>query len=219
MKNCDHYTTLFSDYIDGDLDDRARSSLRAHLAACPACAQRLNAMQAVRGSLAQLPHIKTSESFDLLLQARLRREMRQAPRRRPFPLFELNWRVPAYAAAALCLVFFGALLQRRSYSSFIAKSSDSVAMDTVRRTDLAAIEPGYLVFVELDTVNNLYRIINYGGIDNVNSLQDFRRALAQQDDNRTRTGLPNLRTAPQNRSVTMRTRQDMPQLRQAEFIF
>ncbi|MBN1464202.1 zf-HC2 domain-containing protein [candidate division KSB1 bacterium] len=214
MKNCDYYRTLFSDYIDAELDAPALSALKAHLDGCAACAQSLRDMQAVKSSLASLPPVKTSESFDLLLQARLRRETRQtAKSRRFFPFFELNWRTPAYAAAALCLIFFGSLLQRFASSSYSATSSDTATLLNALRNDIA-VEPGYMVFVELDTVNNRYRIINYAAIDNMDSRKEFQRT---GDDMRA---LPNLRDAPQNEPVLIRTSsQSRPRVRQAEFIF
>lgn len=212
MKSCDYYRTLFSGYIDADLDAPA---LQAHLEGCPACAQSLRDLQAVKRSLAMLPQVKTSESFDILLQARLRHERRQTTRRRVFPLFELNWRAPAYAAAALCLIFFGSLLQRLTYSPSTARSSDTAALVNALRNDVA-VEPGYMVFVELDTVSNRYRIINYAAIDNMDSRKEFQRRLPNDDMD----VLPSLKDAPQNKNLLIRTSsQSRPRVRQAEFVF
>jgi hypothetical protein len=53
----------------------------------------------------------------------------------------------------------------------------------------------------------------------VYSRQDLRKMLSEQNDDGMRTGLPNLKTAPQSKSLIMQTSQDIPQVRQAQFIF
>ena len=218
MKNCDHFTKLFSDYLDDDLDEPAKHSLLTHLKDCPACETKLNELKDIKRSLATLPRVKTSASFDMLLHARLRQEMRQK-RGWSFPFFEVNWRVPAFAAAAICFLFLGAFIHHMSTLQFqYSRNSNMIAIKNALDGELHHIDPGYMVFVDFDSVNNSYKIINYADLDNADSMQDFKKTT---DDITVKNNLPDLKSAPQNQTVIVQPQKQnsRPRVKQAHFVF
>jgi len=77
MRNCNRSKKLFSMYLDDLLDGHKRQQLDAHLSSCSRCREEIEQMRAVTRSLNALPKVSSSDSFDLVLQARLRQQIRQ----------------------------------------------------------------------------------------------------------------------------------------------
>jgi len=61
-------------YIDGRLKEGEQREMEKHLAACPACAVRVNEFRSVGSLLDELPMIEPSAAFDVRLQARIAAE-------------------------------------------------------------------------------------------------------------------------------------------------
>ncbi|HEY6867840.1 MAG TPA: zf-HC2 domain-containing protein [Candidatus Eisenbacteria bacterium] len=94
-----------SEYLDGELGERDRGALEAHLEGCAECADTLAALRAVAARAARAPGIAPAADLWPGIAARLK------PRRSPLRLpsfFSPGWRLsvsaPQLAAAALALV-------------------------------------------------------------------------------------------------------------------
>jgi anti-sigma factor RsiW len=61
-------------YVDGRLKENEQREMEKHLAACSACAVRVNEFRSVSGLLDELPQIEPSAAFDVRLQARIAAE-------------------------------------------------------------------------------------------------------------------------------------------------
>lgn len=193
MNNCHNYSKWFSAYIDGELAPHKRQKLDQHISTCSACAQQIYEMQQLEQNLHALPRLEISSSFDVILHAQLRKEMRREQQRTfRFPFLELNWKIPAYATAAVILVFVGIMLQRfATMSPSMTQNPNSIAyLIQESQTD-----PGHFVITKIDSSSNRFEIINYVDIDKArpSSGSTLQRARIQG-----RGTLPDLRTATQN---------------------
>ncbi|MBN1479146.1 hypothetical protein EH223_15745 [candidate division KSB1 bacterium] len=223
MKECDYHGKLFSDYLDNVLEEEIKHSLQNHLKNCPACKAKVDDLLHMKQVLAALPRVKTSASFDTVLYSRLRQEIRaQQTRRWSFPFFELNWKIPAYAVATVVLIFFGAFLQRMSYST-LENGSDTnqIAVQKVLQGEMNHVDPGYMIFVGMDTVKNTYKVMNYTKLDYAETMQEFKNTLLTSPEPISEDKLPNLKEAPQNDGLlTLRKKQiEQQKIKNAEFIF
>jgi hypothetical protein len=103
---CSEIEAALNDYVDGDLDDGARSSLESHLAGCPRCSKNLRMLQSLLERSARLPR-EVSPSVDLWPDVRngLRLRGPRSSRPRKVPVAERfsrsGWRL---AAAGILLV-------------------------------------------------------------------------------------------------------------------
>ena len=191
---------MFSDYIDKTLDIARSRQLEAHLSTCTECKNTLDDILSIKNSLASLPRISTSESFDTVMHARLRRQVRREGHRTRawrLPTFSWNFKAPAYAVLAVLLIFLGAMLQKIYNSDqYIAQGNyqfSQIQQELLQKT--SASDPGYMIIAQRDSVNNRIVIINYVDIDEIapldDSLQKRSRGLVP-----VQTSLPDLREAP-----------------------
>ena len=219
MRNCKYYSKLFSDYVDHSIDPTAQASLQQHLEDCPACKAKLQELSNMKYALASLPRVKTSDSFDVVLHANLRREMRMAqPRRWRLPFFELNWRAPAYTFAAIVLVFLGAYLQRLNSPQFsIDPNSTVIAVRNGSAGQMNYIDPGYMIFAGMDSVKNTVKIVNYPELDRARTMESYNSNFIVPEEGLLRDELPNLREAPQSQPVLLQARRQ--NMQQVEIVF
>jgi hypothetical protein len=196
MNNCHKFSNWFSEYMDGELAADKSLLLKNHLADCESCRVSFEGVTALRQNLKSLSRCKTSKSFEAVLQDRLRREQRHAPRhtfRSSF--FETYWRLPAYAAAALLFIFLGAQLQKHAYvKQFNQLNSIAYALKN------SAGEPGHLVVARIDTTNNRIRLINYVNLESAASSPAFYMTEKMLTDLR-KSNLTDLRNASKVRGT------------------
>ncbi len=227
MKNCTSYKKLFSEYVDKTLEPARSRDLEAHTASCAACKSSLDAMLSIKRSLASLPKIGASDSFDAVMRARLRQQIRREGYRTRslwrLPSFSLNFKAPAYAVLAVLLIFLGAMLQK-TYNSGPQVVKGNYQFSQVQQALLqkaGAIDPGYMVIAQRDSVNNRIVIINYVDIDEIAPLDDSLQKRTQGLIY-SKTGLPNLREAPsrQIRTSALQSNPAEPRIQYAkEYIF
>lgn len=112
-----HWTERLSEYLDGELGERDRKALEAHVAACTECATVLEDLRAVVAEAQALPDPEVSEALNAELWAGI--EPRLKPRRRWFEgLLEalvpapagrrFSFSVPQLAGAALAVAVVSA---------------------------------------------------------------------------------------------------------------
>lgn len=150
---CSKCTKHLSAFLDGEIPEALAEAVRAHVAGCPACAERLERLRALHGALDQLPTPQPSDRFDGAFARRLqaaKRDQRAAvSASRP----RWGWRLPAFAAAAgVCVVVVVAVLALRSPQP---------------RTD--APDAGD----ELELAMNLELLQDYDVVANLEALEDF----------------------------------------------
>ncbi len=114
MINCDKIAKQAFKYLEGSLTESERNEIMAHLDSCQACMARLSLARQTLAALHRLPPRKISADFDIVLHARMRHAAYQEQNFSRFPLLTWNWRVPAYAAAALVVVATGIFFQRQA---------------------------------------------------------------------------------------------------------
>lgn len=93
--------------LDGELDAANASALETHLAACPACAQRLETLKALHERLADLPPTPAPQALKGRIEAMIGRESRTAtrPQARARPGLLAGWLAAgAMTAVAASLV-------------------------------------------------------------------------------------------------------------------
>ena len=175
--------------------------------------------------MVSLPKIATSDSFDSVMHARLRQQIRfennRSRSQRFSPLFE-NLKVPAYAVVAVTLLFFGAMLQRvyDNNSSITKMDSPTLAAQQIPQNfDIA--DSGNTVVTKHDTANNRIINTNYPNIDKVTSANGalLRRSKSSLSSD---SALPDLRRAPtrQTNVRSAQTNTNRPRIQLAkEYIF
>ena len=98
-----------SDYInkflDGDLSPEELSDLESGQMKAT-----LESLKRLQVSLKNLPRVKTSDSFDAVLRARIRQEMRHSSRLQRFFSNGVGWRITGYATAASLFIGLGIVL-------------------------------------------------------------------------------------------------------------
>lgn len=223
MKECDDYNKLFSDYLEKTLDEKNRQSLQKHLASCAACKAKIDDLRNIKHILSDLPRIKTSRYFDQVLYSRIRQEKRAKQTQRwIFPFFELNWKTTVYAVAAVALVFLGAFWQRLSYTSMNNQLRiNQIAVEQVLQGEMNYIDPGYMIFVRVDSAKSTYRIINYTTLDYAETMKAFQNTRATSTVYSDESELPNLKEAPQNEGVLVlkEKQSERQQIKNAEYNF
>jgi hypothetical protein len=76
--NCTDINTQMDDFLDGRLDTAAGDEFKHHIAGCEACAAQLGEMQALLGSLQNLPVEEPSAGLERRLFGEVRRHYRQS---------------------------------------------------------------------------------------------------------------------------------------------
>jgi anti-sigma factor RsiW len=98
-----------SDYInkflDGDLSPEELPDLESDQMKAT-----LESLKRMQDSLKNLPRVKTSDSFDAVLRARIRQEMRHTSRLQRFFSNGVGWRIAGYATAASLFIGLGIVL-------------------------------------------------------------------------------------------------------------
>ncbi len=69
--DCEQFRERFSEYIDGELDERRRDALEAHLEGCPACREELEGWRRTLDAVGGLPRRAAPEGFADRVTARL----------------------------------------------------------------------------------------------------------------------------------------------------
>jgi anti-sigma factor RsiW len=105
-------------YRDGELSERAHEQVAAHLRTCPACAQEERQLARLDQLIVGLERMPLSPGFAATFWQRLEREQHATQRANWLVQWWRNWleswrMVPAFAAAAGLLVFFGYILLSR----------------------------------------------------------------------------------------------------------
>ncbi|MFQ6110195.1 MAG: anti-sigma factor family protein [Candidatus Aminicenantales bacterium] len=104
MDNCRRFDDCFSDYVEGNLDPEVREETQRHLQSCYRCSAYVRRIQLLRNNLRSLTRLKTSESFEIALRGRLKREMRRESLvERILPAIVLR-RAPAFGLAAVVIL-------------------------------------------------------------------------------------------------------------------
>jgi hypothetical protein len=225
MKNCTSFKKMFSNYIDDILDENKSRLFESHISECLRCNEKLAEMRKIKKSMGSLPKIATSDSFDSVMHARLRQQIRLENNRsrslRFSAIFE-NIKVPAYAVVAVMLLFFGAMLQRvyDNNSSMTKMDSPTLAVQQIPQNfDIA--DSGITVVTKHDTANNRIINTNYPNIDKVTSANSalLRRSKSSLLSD---SALPDLRRAPtrQTNVRSTQTNTNRPRIQLAkEYIF
>ncbi len=95
----------FNDYLDGNLSSEELTDLESDRMKAT-----LESLKHLQVSLKNLPRVKTSDSFDAVLRARIRHEMRHASLLQRFFSNRVGWRITGYATAASLFIGLGIVL-------------------------------------------------------------------------------------------------------------
>ena len=74
MSGCENWQNTIEPYLDGELDTQPLAQFEAHLPACSACRDALEAKRWLADQLSALPKPEASPRFEARLWARLARE-------------------------------------------------------------------------------------------------------------------------------------------------
>lgn len=208
MSQCDKYSKWFSAYMEGDLASNQCAQIEAHLDSCDDCRARYQSLKALNHRLNHLARPKTGPHFESLLYYRLRQEQRQR-RRFGFALFGRTGFAPAYAVAALLLIFIGAQIQK----SMIIRQYNQINPFNYALLNSSS-ENGHLVVAQFDSTQRRIKLINIGNVPGASATQTIYLTDKQLADLQ-RTLLPELRTATR-RGVSdyssYRTLRNQPQI-------
>ncbi|HET6384235.1 MAG TPA: zf-HC2 domain-containing protein [Armatimonadota bacterium] len=104
--NCDKYSQLLSESIDGALGPRAEAEARKHVQSCSSCRDELEALRRTVGLLGRFEPRRLSRDFDARLFQRLEAEKGQ--RSAPALSLRMQWLSrPRALAAAVALLTAG----------------------------------------------------------------------------------------------------------------
>lgn len=135
----DDVEAQLSAYLDGELDERARAEVEAHLAGCPACRRTLDALRATLSELGDLsaerPEPSEQETWALRMSIDRARRGRAETAARGIARF-----APAIAAAAAALVAVVAVVGRPHDGGGLAAGADKGAQRTVAAEDPLALQ-------------------------------------------------------------------------------
>lgn len=121
MQNCKFVTNQLGEYLDGSLNISEASVLEQHLRVCSSCREKYAGVKQTIGRLRTLPKLKTSEHFNIILKARLRKEASTVGNPKLFITPRL-WRLPAYSMAALLFLAVGIIIGR-NWNSVISTTA------------------------------------------------------------------------------------------------
>lgn len=202
MKECGKYSKWFSEYIDNDLNIERKQILEQHLHKCSTCKKQIMELDNVKNSLKSMHRIKTSKTFDLLLQSRIRQEIRKSNYKTilPVPSLRLSWRIPAFAAAALFFLMLGAFL----YNSYFFKPQVSNSPLTyIQQSQESGLDTGYIFITHIDTSHNFIKVTNYVDMDEFLTMQELIKKRNMLPLENRDNMLPDLREAPLGDNVFM----------------
>ncbi len=131
-----------SDYINKFLDGDLSSEEVADLESGQMKAT-LESLKRLQVSLKNLPRVKTSDSFDAVLRARIRQEIRHTSLLQRFFSNGVGWRLSGYAAAASLFIGLGIILGK------VILAPAEYGPDTVQRGDAQTA-----VYEPAETTNN-----------------------------------------------------------------
>lgn len=101
INDCEQFAKRLSSYTDGEMDKLEKERWEQHLRTCAACSTLLRRVKDLGEQLRNLPQVKVSPDFNVVLRARIRMEQH----RRVWPQFLTEplwgWRLPAFGAAAV----------------------------------------------------------------------------------------------------------------------
>jgi anti-sigma factor RsiW len=72
MKNCERFTDLLSDYAEDGLASAEKRELDVHLQQCSECRSAAEGVVNLRYHLRQMPALKTSPDFEMILRTRIK---------------------------------------------------------------------------------------------------------------------------------------------------
>ncbi len=140
MKQCDKFKKLFSAYIDNEISNTEKNELEHHLDECPSCKSTVEQLDYTRKRIVALPHVRSNQNFDIVLHAKLRRQIRREQQSRlSLPSWETS-KLPLVATVAVLFLAMGIMLDR----VFWAKSTSLPAISQIvadRQTYRSSQEP------------------------------------------------------------------------------
>jgi negative regulator of sigma E activity len=177
-------TEVLSTYLDGELPALEATTLQAHLAACPDCAARLQALQATAAALRALER----PVVPLAVTQRLRRQLAAERERRPRPQWLqvlLPWRMLQPGLAAAALVFVTALLTVVHFERLASRKAETQAASAQRSLEEREREAASAPTVERPTA-----ALPEPASPVSSSLPAARQSAPSQPTSETRSGAP-----------------------------
>jgi len=104
MKPCQQFKDPLVHYFDDELDTHQKRELEAHLKICPQCERFLNRIRQLHSHLKELPTLKTSENFHILVRERIRRETARSQGRHASSQTWARRLVPAFGVVTVLTV-------------------------------------------------------------------------------------------------------------------
>lgn len=130
-KHCADIEPYFSSYIDGSLDDEAKSLVEKELQTCAACQAKLALMQAVKETAEHMPEIEVSDAFKTSLHERLLAEQAaKETRKKPFVWSRVSGFVAVAAVLFLSVITLSSLPQHPELTSEVLTKQQTVETKT-----------------------------------------------------------------------------------------
>jgi anti-sigma factor RsiW len=123
MTPCDRKHEDILDFEDGELDVSRKKEVKRHLDECCDCKKLLSRIRAQRAALKRCASLKTQDTFFLLLQERIRRDLAGKRSAEYGSVFGQRRWIPASAFALVLVVAAGWILTRKT-----AETRSSVAI-------------------------------------------------------------------------------------------
>lgn len=158
MDSCQRFKEMVSDYIEGELDHQNQLLMEKHLRECLGCKKNISQLKRLINNLRELPKRTVSPDFETILRARIGMESSLARHRRErwFPVGQ--FRLPAYAFAAVVVMvaLFTALVLKNSnrYSAPQASINKQWIQGGVAKVDPSTNER-YIYIIETQPVPNV----------------------------------------------------------------
>lgn len=174
MPQCNEFKKLIDKLIDDEISPSEKRELRKHIEICDSCNTYLQRTRKMRKMFSQLPKIKASSDFYVLLKARIRREINRershsytpfTPFKLPRPIFQFGF---VFAVILLTVLVFNPLHLIRNNSKDQVVVSDQ--NDDQFSGNVQYVIDGYPNSVSLSRSNTIDSLLTQ-----TDSLKEIRR--------------------------------------------
>lgn len=179
MAECYNFSKKISQYLDNELSKAEKIQFERHREECLSCRKKFSEIQTLVNYMHKMPAKKTSESFNVVLRSRLRKELK-TPHKLSIPVIRPVWQLATLCLIACISVYTGMFIDRKFIRTFNLKPDrTSVYLRPIRQASLDIPKSDSKHFkmknyvmdeLKLSDIANMGRLSNYNTLQTTDSL-------------------------------------------------